>query len=78
MKNAAVNLPLTPVPVKYSDLAMKVTRRFIRAGRKKESENERWLLARIAGPVLGMFSIPSTHGRKKIFSIGATINFISR
>ena len=31
-------------------------------GKKMESENERWLLAKIAGPVGGMFSKPSTQG----------------
>ncbi len=64
--------------LKYSAFAMKVTRRFISAGRKKESEKERWLLAMIAAPSSGMFSAPSIHGRKKIRSSGATIIFISR
>jgi hypothetical protein len=77
LKKAAVSLPFTPGVVKYSDLAMNVTRRFIMAGRKNESENERWLLAMIAGPSSGMFSRPSTLGRKRIRSKGATINFMS-
>ncbi len=64
LKNAAVSFPLTPGEVKYSAFAMKVTCRSRTAGRKKESENDRWLLARIAGPSRGMFSSPSTHGRK--------------
>ena len=34
------------------------------SGRKIESENERWLLARIAPPSSGTFSSPRTHGRK--------------
>lgn len=78
MKKAAVSLALMPGVVKYSALAMKVTRRLISAGKKKESENERWLLAMIAAPSVGMFSSPSIHGRKKIRSSGATIIFISR
>lgn len=68
LKKAAVNLPLTPGEVKYSAFAMKVTLRSSIAGRKKESENDRWLLARIAGPSRGMFSIPSTHGRNAALS----------
>ncbi|SCE13982.1 hypothetical protein GA0115246_111337 [Streptomyces sp. SolWspMP-sol7th] len=68
LKNAAVSLPLTPGVVKYSAFAMKVTRRSRTAGRKKESEKERWLLARIAGPSSGMFSMPSTHGRNATLS----------
>ena len=35
-----------------------------------ESENEMWLLIRIADPVGGMFSSPSTHGRNRSFSQG--------
>ena len=35
-----------------------------------ESENERWLLAKMAAPVSGMFSSPSTHGRKSSRRIG--------
>lgn len=68
MKKAAVIRPFTPGVVKYSALAMKVTFRSSIVGRKKESENDRWLLARIAGPSAGMFSMPSTHGRKATFS----------
>ena len=68
LKKAAVSFPLTPGEVKYSALAMKVTLRSSIAGRKKESEKDRWLLARIAGPSLGMFSMPSTHGRKASLS----------
>ena len=35
------------------------------SGRKTESENDRWLLARIAGPSSGMFSMPCTQGRNR-------------
>jgi hypothetical protein len=77
LKNAAVSLPFTPGEVKYSAFAMKVTLRSRTAGRKKESENERWLLARIAGPSAGMFSRPSTQGRKASFSDPPMENFIA-
>jgi len=40
------------------------------SGRKIESENERWLLAKMAAPSVGMFSSPSTHGRKRSLRIG--------
>ena len=53
-----------PRPVKYSDLARKTTLRGSGSGAKKWSENERWLLARIAGPSRGTLSVPSAHGRK--------------
>ena len=49
--------------VKYSALARKVTLRGTITGKKNESQNDRWLLARIAGRSSGMFSSPSTHGR---------------
>ena len=53
-----------PRPVKYSALARNTTLRGSGSGAKKWSENDRWLLARIAGPVRGTFSVPSAHGRK--------------
>ena len=53
LKNARLNSPLMPRPVKYSDFARKTTLRGSGSGAKKWSENDRWLLARIAGPVLG-------------------------
>ncbi len=59
VKNHFCSLPLSPVPVKYSILAGKVTRRDSISGRKKESDTARWLLARIAPPSFGMFSAPS-------------------
>ncbi len=77
LKKAAVSFPLTPGAVKYSALAMKVTLRSRTAGRKKESENDRWLLARIAGPCAGMFSRPSTHGLKASFREPPMENFIA-
>ena len=49
-KNILVRKPLTPRPLKYSCLATKVTFRFTISGMKIESENDRWLLAMIAGP----------------------------
>ena len=51
-KNILVSQPLMPLPVKYSALATNVTFRLTISGMKIESENERWLLARIAGPVV--------------------------
>ncbi len=45
--------PFRPGVVKYSDLARNVTRRGTNTGMKNESQNDRWLLARIAGPSLG-------------------------
>ena len=52
-KNFFWNQPLTPGVVKYSALATKVTRRVSVSGMNSQSAYERWLLARIAGPVLG-------------------------
>ncbi len=77
LKKAAVIRPLTPGVVKYSALAMKVTLRSRTAGRKKESEKDRWLLARIAGPAAGTCSRPSTQGRKASFSVPPTVTFIA-
>ena len=62
--------PLMPGVVKYSALARKVTRRGTTTGMKNESQNDRWLLARIAAPSAGMFSRPSTHGRQTSLSNG--------
>ena len=56
---------------------MKVTLRSRTAGRKNESEKERWLLARIAGPSAGMFSRPSTQGLKVTFSGPPMATFIA-
>ena len=62
-KKARCRKPFTPVPVKYSALARKVTRRLSDMGMKIQSAAERWLLARIAAPVAGTFSMPSASGR---------------
>ena len=69
-KNVLCNRPLRPVPVKYSALATKVTRRGSVSGMKSQSAYERWLLARIAGPSSGTFSAPCTWGRKTTRSSG--------
>ncbi len=45
------------------------------SGRKNESENDRWLLARIAAPSSGTFSAPSTQGRKSTRSHGPTTTY---
>lgn len=76
LKNQAVSRPLIPRPVKYSIFAGKVIRRGHITGRKNESENDRWLLAKIAGPVAGKFSSPSTHGRKISLRIGPMTIFL--
>jgi len=61
--NALLMRPFAPLPVKYSDLARKITLRGSGSGPKKWSENDRWLLAMTAGPSRGTFSVPSAHGR---------------
>ncbi len=48
---------------KYADFAMKCTGRGAATGMAIESMNDRWLLAKITGPVRGTFSRPSTCGR---------------
>ncbi len=58
-----------PRPVKYSALARKTTLRGSGSGPKKWSANDRWLLARMAGPRLGMFFRPRDHGRNRIFNV---------
>ena len=47
------------------------------SGRKIESENDRWLLAKIAAPVSGMCSEPSTQGRKSRRRIGPRMTVFS-
>jgi len=49
--------------VKYSDFAANVTGRVSISGRNTESSTDRWLDARMAPPVAGMFSAPMTCGR---------------
>ncbi len=44
--------------------------RGVTSGRKNESEKDRWLLAKMAGPLAGRFSSPSTHGRNSTCSHG--------
>src|SRR5579859_3463259 len=71
--NAAITRPLTPPPAKYSALAQNVISRGATTGRNSESHAERWLLARIAGPVDGMCSRPEVHGRHRPRITGATV-----
>ncbi len=59
-----------PVPMKYSILAGKVILLGRTSGSHTESENDRWLLAKMAGPSRGTFSRPSTQGRKTVLSNG--------
>ena len=47
------------------------------SGMKIESENERWLLAMIAGPSSGTYSRPSTCGRKTSRSHGPRTTYFS-
>jgi hypothetical protein len=70
VKNARCRAPFTPVPVKYSALARKVTRRLRDSGMWIQSAAERWLLARIAAPVAGTLSVPSERGRKTACTTG--------
>ena len=69
-KNARCRVPLTPVPVKYSALARKVTRRLRDSGMWIQSAADRWLLARIAAPVSGTCSVPSARGRNTACTTG--------
>jgi hypothetical protein len=49
------------------------------SGRKTESTNDRWLLARIAAPSAGTFRRPMIHGRQIALTIGPiTTYFISQ
>ena len=57
-KNRAVSRPLSPFPVKYSDLARKITGRGTISGRKIESENDRWLEAMMAAPLRERCPVP--------------------
>src|SRR5213080_1688623 len=77
-KNHLVRKPFRPRPVKYSAFATNVTFRLTISGMKIESENERWLLAMIAGPCSGTFSRPSTTGRKISLSQGPSSTYLSR
>src|SRR2546429_1271076 len=71
-------LLLEKIPVKYSALATNVTFRLTISGMKIESENDRWLLAMIAGPWSGTCSRPSTCGRKISRSHGPRSTYLSR
>ena len=73
LKKALLTRPFRPRPVKYSALARKMTLRGSGSGPKKWSENDRWLLARMAGPSRGTFSVPSAHGRNTIARNGPRI-----
>src|SRR5581483_10201155 len=63
---------------KYSALATNVIRRRRTSGKNTESQNDTWLLARIAGPAVGTNSAPSTRTRKKKRRIGVRIVFITQ
>ena len=62
LKKVRIANPLRPLPSKYSDLAKKVTRREVANGTTMESIKDRWFGAKIAAPVLGIFSAPSIQG----------------
>jgi hypothetical protein len=55
---------------KYSALAGNTTGRGITSGRYIESMNDRWLEARIAGPLAGTYSSPVTLGRPSMYRAG--------
>src|SRR2546430_15764542 len=76
--NILTRKPYSPLPVKYSALATKITFRFPSSGMKSESENDRCLLAMIAGTWFGTFSRPSTCGRKIALSQGPRSTYLSR
>ena len=76
-KNVRCSQPLMPRPSKYSALATKVTRRGITSGMNSQSEYDRWLLARMAGPSVGTPSAPSARGRKIVFRIGPISTHLS-
>ena len=56
---------------KYADFARKCTGRGEATGIAIESMNDRWLLAKITGPVRGTLSRPSTRGRYTARASGA-------
>ena len=75
-KEGAVELAYDRVPGRAAvSLAKlwKVTLRGSGSGPKKWSENDRWLLARMAGPSRGTFSVPSAHGRNRSVRIGPSM-----
>src|SRR3954454_14740135 len=76
LKKAAVRRPFTPGVVKYSAFAMKVTLRSRTAGRKKKTEKEGGVLARMPGPSAGVLRRPSTQGLKATFSGPPMATFI--
>ena len=76
-KKFLISQPLIPLPVKYSAFATNVTFRLTMSGMKIESENDRWLLAMIAGPSSGTLSRPSTCGRKISLSHGPSRTYLS-
>jgi hypothetical protein len=76
-KNWRMSQPLIPLPVKYSAFATKVTLRFTISGVKIESENDRWLQARMTGPVAGTWCRPCTSGRNSSLSSGPRTTYLS-
>ena len=75
-KNTRCATPLGPVPVKYSALARKVTRRRSDSGMNTQSAADRWLLAMIAAPLAGTWPIPSTRGRNTSLATGPTATYL--
>src|SRR4051794_19601735 len=59
-----------PPGAKYSCLARNDTRRGVTSGIRKLSRKDRWLAARITGPVRGTLPAPVTSGRKASPAIG--------
>ncbi|GAA3092152.1 hypothetical protein GCM10020001_004270 [Nonomuraea salmonea] len=66
--------PETGLPEKYSFLAVNVTCRGSSAGSRNESSTDRWLAARIAGPVRGTWAAPEMCGRHIAWTSGVEAN----
>src|SRR5690606_28782039 len=64
----------TGLPEKYSVLAANVTWRGSSAGSRNESITERWLAARIAGPVRGTWAAPDRCGLHMAWVSGTAAN----
>ena len=77
MNSHRLRAPRTPVPVKYSDLARKKTCRGATSGMTMLSMNDRWLLARMTGPVCGTLSRPSITGRQITREIGESTRWVT-
>jgi hypothetical protein len=78
LKNALLSRPLSPRPVKYSDLARNTTLRGSGSGPKKWSEKDKWLLARMTGPRRGTLARPRDHGQNTTFRAMPSVYFVTQ